>query len=514
MMTSSSVDAPSTSILPLHEVAASEIRNDSDPPRRQKSRFLPRSLLAVTLLVAILFLNNQSCQRRSSISRRHPLNFPQRRLNEKSVRYLTLGGPSTWGVGLEQDDYSSKAYPYQLSSRVHNAAQRLDDGPTLCSVCTQSIVGNDQIYDVIVLEFDSSSMEKTAALFLLAQRLRQRFPSALLVFVNLWSPTDYRYSYSDTTTSSSSTLSVSFEEWRRHQSQTSPVDVSAAALAQHDWVYHEEPNKKFETLELQRIVHEVQGHLVELPRPQEARLALLTVPDLFVETPRDSSEDDHDHDDSRLRYTLSAQGHAVIASRIQSLVKEAQIVQLQPSERNAVGTWGSGDSCQLWYETGKGIPKTKGLTLKRFSQTNDKYALEVPITGGSLTITNPLPEPRMVYMTYLTTSASSHPHKIYPKTQVHVSGQDQQQTGVILDPYHDDNREMRHVTRTTAIGMVPPGTSVIRMAPMEQTLAPFRVVGVSILASEEKATHAIATEFQLSPEPASVGILYRDLDVW
>lgn len=506
MMTSSSSDSPPSSILPLHEAAASEIRNDSDPPRSQKSRFFPRSLLAVALLVVILFLTNQSSQRRSSISRRHPLKFPQRRLSEKSVRYLTLGGPSTWGVGLEHD--SSSAYPYQLSSRVHNAAQRLDDGPTLCSVCTQSIVGNDQIYDVIVLEFDYSSIEKTAALFLLAQRLRQRFPSALLVFVNLWSPADYRYSYSDTTSSStSSSSSVSFEEWRRSQSKTSPVNVQAAALAQHDWVYHEGPQKKFETTEFQRIVSEVQGHVVELPRPQEARLALQTVPDLFVEIPRDPSEED-----SMLRYTLSAQGHGVIASRIQSLVKEAQIVQLQPSERNALGTWGSGDSCQLWYETGTGIPKTKGLTLKRFSQTNDKFALEVPVTGGSLTITNPLPEPRMVYMTYITTSASSHPHKIYPKTQVHV-GADKQQS-VILDPYHDDNREMRHVTRTTAIGKVPPGTSVIRIAPMEQTLAPFRIVGVSILASEEKATHAIATEFQLSPEPAVVGILYRDLDVW
>jgi hypothetical protein len=361
----------------------------------------------------------------------HPLLSLKRRLNDQSIRYLTLGGPSTYGQGLQQPE--EKPYPSLLSESVHNAAQRVG-GPTLASLCTQSIVGEDQVYDVIVLEFPP----KLEALALLAQRLRQRFPFATLIFAQ-------------------------------------------------PYVQPKEADMMMTTL-----VERVQGHLYQLPPTNNN-------PDLFLAT--EESKD-------KSQYTLSPKGHELVANGIRQIVNEQKI--LENPNRNTLGTWGSGDKCQLWYETGKDLPKQGNLPLHQFAP--DRYALEVSSEGGSISLENPFGEARMVYFTYMTTSSSiQYSNKMYPKTKVQVNDRN----SVLVDPYHnDDNSEQKgHVIRTSAIGKIAPGISKISFQVMEEyTLAPFRIVGVLILPEEEKQHHKISLEFAMgNPEP--VEVLERDLDV-
>jgi hypothetical protein len=478
-------------MLPLHQEFATtvEIENKPNLPLRPFGRVL-WSALAVSLVISISWIgNNGGIHRRQS---RHPLHFPRRRLSRNQVRYLTLGGPSTWGLGLEDH---LQAFPYALSQSVHNAAQRVG-GPTLASLCTESIVGDTDVYDVIVIEFSTS----LAALTVLAQRLRQRFPQATLVFVQLWSPSNFVYQVDTNTT-------LSYDAWMRKNTLTPEEELAASAVQPYEWFYQQDgDDDETTTAALRETVAAVQGQLYQLPRPENTPLAMEIMKELFVEVRNNSDNDSNDDDnDSMIQYTLSPEGHQTVANAIRSLVDEQQV--LQKTNRNTLGSWGSGDSCQIWYETGQGLPEFRGLSFKSFSQS-EKYALELPLKGGSLTIKNPFDTNRMVYLTYMTTSAPSHPNKIYPRTKVQLNNKN----SVILDPYHDDNAEDRHVTRTTAIGSIPPnGITELRLDPMEQTLAPFRIVGVSLLAAN---THKIPTEFQLSPEPAHVGLLYRDLDVW
>ena len=88
--------------------------------------------------------------------------------------------------------------------------------------------------------------------------------------------------------------------------------------------------------------------------------------------------------------------------------------------------------------------------------------------------------------------------------------------GVVIDPYHDDSTDPRHVTRTTAVGTVPALASVeVRIQPLQETVAPFRLVGASFLA-KEKVQWQIAAELALEPErvyddAAARRLLYRDL---
>ena len=84
----------------------------------------------------------------------------------------------------------------------------------------------------------------------------------------------------------------------------------AASVQQHEWFYEENAE---ETANLERTVQEVQGILYQLRRPENARLALQTMPVLFVE---------RRHSNDEAKCTLSPQGHKTVADDIRSVVDE------------------------------------------------------------------------------------------------------------------------------------------------------------------------------------------------
>jgi hypothetical protein len=438
---------------------------------------------------------------------RHPLSSsPRRRLNQRQIRFLTLGGPSTWGLGLEQPQ--TTGYPWKLSPSVHNAAQRVG-GPTLGSLCTQSIVGDSNIYDVIVLEFSLSEEYKT--LSLLAQRLRKRFPSSRIIFVQLWSPSQTYYKLMG----GNITL---FDDWRTDQGSKLSFDSSAFlhALQEKNWYFldNQKENTAFKDLQkdmvISQIIQQVGGSLYQLSRSTNANQALNEAMQLFAEI----RKDEYDEDDTLLiQYPLSSHGHELVANAILNIVDTQSILDQSIEERNLLGSWGSGDSCQLWYETGmlngKTLASSKGFWMNQFSKTQEeKYALELSLQGGSVTVSNPFDTERMVYLTYMTTSEFSYSNKVYPSIRVQILGKN----SVIINPQHDDNLILHHISRTTAIGKIPPGESILHFDPVEKTVAPFRVIGISLLANE-KLGLGIPTEFLFSPEPAHVEELHTYLDL-
>ena len=496
---------------------------------------------------------------------RHPLYFHRRPQNPSRIRYLTLGSSTSWGLGLESyDDTREKitktrrrqkkrghlqAYPYLLSPRVHNAANKRG-GLEISALCTESIVGSKHVYDVIVLEF---SFETTngEGLTLLAQRIRQRFPHATIIFVQLWLPSQF---YTTITTASLESFSlphdgnsnnfttptkISFDEMRSTSSDPDQLslysDKFEVTVKEHQWEF--KPNDQHEA-DLQAVAALVQGDIVRLPLIGDASSTLASAKELFFELDKSDLKLDENNKRVSTEYALTPTGHKLIANKIRAIVDEKDILS-QPKEfRNAVGTWGSGDQCWLWYETGKGMPsKYSRLRFRQFSKSRNKYALEVPTTstsstvlstissnkrrrrqlkaavGGSLTVSNPFPDERMVYLTYMTSSSEpsseaggndfSGNEDVYPRTQVILNGK----PTVILDPYHANREEMHHLTRTTAIGFIPAKTSsnVIEFTSLQQGKSKsFRIVGVSLFPNERR-NYRIATEFSMSAEPARNG---------
>jgi hypothetical protein len=418
--------------------------------------------------------------RQSSSSRRTLLNgrgngFKPSYVDEHELRYLALGG----GAFVAND--VDVVYPELLSENVHTVSSRSnhinndddddgDDNPTFASLCAQSMIGDDAIYDIITVQYPLSS--SLSAVGLLLQRLRQRFPDATIVFVDVWSPLNAFY-YDD------SDAKVSFAQWRRahinantSRSSISLDDEVLADLLNHIWLLNEDEDRR---IELEEMVEDAGGALYRLPRSTND--VGQTIVDWFVEGSARNGEAANVQEEGAWKYTLSAKAHSVIATDLEAAFRmniEMTAAHIASSKSEVesqsspprLGTWGSGDSCQLWYETGKStLPSQfsqgmsfveltqsspssvkdrrqrgrRGLSSSSSSQTTGslsrRYALEVTATSNddsdvqnhsetlssaNLQVYNPFTEDRMVYLTYLTTSATASSKKVYPRTKVQL----------------------------------------------------------------------------------------------
>ncbi|KAL3912885.1 MAG: hypothetical protein SGARI_000929 [Bacillariaceae sp.] len=373
---------------------------------------------------------------------------------------------------------SFSASPVTASaSSIINPQAQIQQQQIMTSLCTQSIVGDENLYDVITLEYESIDQ---ASLTLLAQRLRARFPRAVLIFVKLWSPLDLFYI--ENTPAGTKEPNVGTVLWSDTKSMVS-------AMKQHTWILQEDHDERVE-----QIMSLMNGSVYHMAVPSGINDYLDILPEWFLER-HGSGSTAH----TSLRYDLSSSAHSMIAKGVEELVQEKITEEVEQSSSSPLqplfGTWGSGDSCHLWFESGNGLSEqhySRGLQYKEFS---NRYALEVAApSGGSLQVENPFAEDRMVYLTYMTTSANASSKKVYPRTKLRLDGGD----AIVLDPSHDDNRDTSHRTRTSAVGMVRAGaTAQLEFTPLEEyTLNKFRIVGLSFLA-KEKVTHQIPSEFAM-----------------
>ena len=423
-----------------------------------------------------------------------------------SIRYLTFGSSSTWGEGLQ--DPQHEAYPWLLSSSVHNVAARVG-GLSLSAICTQSIVGDDdKVYDVIVVEFKDDDADSVVQL---ATRLRERFPSASLIFVRLWSPaTHIVYTYpSDVHNQDAKTVVGLVEWWTQQQQQQQPSQLvkeeSSTATAPsilgsfefqsavlnsdpHRWSFVDHSQQ---AAVVEETIHVVGGHLLSLPLlPEVTNIpTLLTTPEVMSLFQPDQPT------------LLSSKGHKTVAQGIQRLVTEEHI--LERPQRHALGSWGSGDACNLWYATGdySTLRKRRRASLVDFSREEDgvhKHAVEISRRGGSVDVTNPFPEPRMLYLTYMTATRDSHSGvaREYPRTKISLGGK----PTLMIDPIHDLQDSDDHLTRTTAVGLVPPGRTVLRLDSLDaSSTSRFRLVGLHFL---NQGKVPLPFEFDFEPDSA------------
>lgn len=392
---------------------------------------------------------------------RHPLASTHVPKNDTAVRYLVFGSYDAHGHGLEE---YQQAYPYLLSEDVHNAAIHLG-GPALGAVCTQSMTG-EGTYDVIVLDF----VEKIGqGLRILAKRLRQRFPNALMIIVKRWSPAHIAHFPSNGT-------QLNAVSWLREHSIPSfhsPMFHTAFNNTDpKDWIF---------THIRDRFINDVvefnNARLVELPRPMTAAIALLHHMHLF-------------HHESHS--ALSERGHEVVADLIKAAVDQEGVLSQYKDSRNELGSWYPGDSCHMWYTTGQ-LPENmyrRPTQVVRFAKKwGYKYALEFATSGGFITVDNPFDIPRTLYLTYMTLATES----FYPRVQVSIGGR----IGAILEPVNDAATDFPHSPRTVAVGMVNPGQTEIQFESLSNSLSKFRLTGASLLGNTE-----VPFEHTLEVEPA------------
>ena len=144
------------------------------------------------IVAAVLTINSFTTDRKDDIqtSRRRLLLSPaendelvtkvipmNQRMPAEKIRYAAFGTSIAWGTRLE--NRREDAFIWQLSNFAIRAT-----GAEFPAKCLSSMIG-DEVYDVIVIEF---TMRIDASAFALVQRLRQRFPDAIIINFMNWTP--------------------------------------------------------------------------------------------------------------------------------------------------------------------------------------------------------------------------------------------------------------------------------------------------------------------------------------
>lgn len=428
-----------------------------------KKRKRTTAFFTTTILLAVCFVLLRDDAKRE-VELRHPLS-PLRRLkadDPTQIRYLSFGSSSTWGEGLQ--DPMSASYPYRLSPEAHNAASRVG-GSAKSAACTQSIVG-DSVYDAVTIEFT----EFDDSLRVLAQRIRQRLPAASIIFVRLWNPVMIRYRADDGEL-------VDLDSWRQKHGNYSlnSKELHASILATERERWSMELTKE---AQLEQTLQQVQGKVYTLPHPSSGNdFAEFTA--MF--------QDEYWN-------LLSNTGHKVVAEAIQNLVQEESV--FERPYRNEIGSWGSGDQCSMWYADGNYAQEHRRTRQVDFAHEvgGHKHAMEILRPGGSITVNNPFSTERMLSLTYMTATDEELGQPEYPRVRVRLGGT----PSVAIEPFHEGSDQV-HLARTSAVGLIPPGETLVQLDPLQDSKNNFRLVGVSILGEE---IGDVPIEFALEQEPA------------
>jgi hypothetical protein len=390
-------------------------------------------------------------------------------LYSRNKNILTLGGSTTWGSKL---DSRFSAYPYLIPTllgptwRSYNLAVRATDA-SYASQCIESMIregvknAEDIEFDIILLEYSLNGLD---GMPLLLQRLRRRFPKAIIIYVHLWS---LRMSVDDAVTGAKPRDELS----RGLPFKEADVNINnMLADPTAKWVWA--PLMKQDSEDIARSAEQqmnaVGGHIYQVPMPESLQITF----DEHWFGP------DYHH--------LSSQGHAMVANHLAKMLRDESIVgspkrfdihgiPLAPDE--GIGSWGEGDQCYSWYETGTHPDiRVDGGTVKNFVK-NDKWAVSVGLTFGQPSNIW-FPNRKSSWQPVMLMIMSWGPG-VYPKSRIDLLSPGFENQSSMLDPLHPNPlNHVFHVTRTAHVGWANFGESRLTVDPIEDMQRPFRVIGI------------------------------------
>ncbi len=375
----------------------------------------------------------------------------------KSRRILALGGSTTWGAKLES---RSEAFPTVLSSLLGpewetvNVAIRAT-GASLPSQCVQTMITDagyaNQEFDVILLEYSLNGLQNMQYL---VKRLRRRYPKATFVYVDLYA---LRMSIQDSVNQllPKDILNQGLKAMEADQK----ISKMILETPKSNWVWSK-PMVNFAKklyLEAFDIVAQVDGYTYEFPMPQ---------------APADAMQwfgQDFHH--------LNAAGHQQVARGLLRLLDSLKVEPPSPSCHYCDGTWGKGDICFSWFETGE-TPRLgiKGGTMLEFAPS--KYALHIGKPYGpraTVTFSNPFPESQPIEISYMSWRDPS----FYPRFRATLIDETGTSISVNVNPINPVHAQrIYHITVSTPLGWAKPGRNVLTIEPTETKEVPARLIGI------------------------------------
>jgi len=347
------------------------------------------------------------------------------------LRFVTFGGSRTCGIGLPEDIRGEQTFP-GLLNRADNKAVCGSSMPEYPALCLHTLIGEDSIYDVIVLEFLRA--DKDGAVFDLSRHLRARFPHAIIIFLDYWFPNEFSYIPEG---------NKSFRQYYAEHRDPSIDDFQPEVLDgtnEEDWGH-----QFYDRAVLQEAADEFNAFVLAFPEPENHP----------IETVQQFGTlygNDMEH--------FNRRGHAFIRNQIVELLRSLNY----DNSRSITNPFQSGDYCEIWYSNGQCTLRTD-MTIKPFEVegAGRKYALEVRTGEETIDIYNTWGQDQAyLYLSYMATGPEAH---YAPRTLVQIFND----TGVPTGNYVIDSRvqlydvdEHVEVVVNYKIGPVSPGPSTVR----------------------------------------------------
>ncbi len=374
--------------------------------------------------------------------------FPERiipsseRKKDNEIRYAAFGTSQTWGATLADRD--TEAYIKKLSlDHSENYAIR-SSGPTYPAACTHSIMG-DQEFDVIVMEWfhDASS-----GLMVLAQRLRERFPDAILVIARFWAPLMF-------INKNGEVFKPKFEYGRGYFHEEAFKKEFMDTFEENQWKWAFNTERKQWLVVHEAIAKETGSYILEMEG--------WGAEDAFGENGYLEIGDKMFGPDS---FHLSAAAHEDFANKVKALVDRVGV-----PKNPTIKEFSSVDYCLTWFlsgEIGEGLKSSDNAVVREMPNT-EKYGMEFDgDKPGWIEMTNPNDHYMYIFVSYMV--KGPHPTK-YPKT---VATREDGTTRTVIDP---SIPYPVHSSNLVCLGNVKPGaTARISFEALEKTEWPFRIV--------------------------------------
>jgi len=433
-----------------------------------------RTVYNILCSLAILFFASYNFRE----SQEDRINTPRRALREepklkpgtkdgRPLNILTLGGSVTWGAGIPLRQH---AYPFRLKIdkeyKVTNLAIR-GTGSGYPAQCISSLLqGHEKDkrsdydptvpFDVIIFEFSLNGFDNFELLLL---RLRERYPDALLIYVDIWS------------------LSLREKGFRG----------------------------AFDSTKAHKLVEDAGGFIYHFHQ----RGPVLTDFDFK------SLTTDELHDPSIVdlfgkdRHHLSYSGHDLVK------VKILEILQEQPIPENPrFGSWHGGDNCSIWYESGTpSVRIANGAHINQWDKEKHKWAIEVGAEGAMLEYNNNSDDAAQISLQFMSKSEDMWDKNTskYPPVIVAVSNSEGEilearrmawdgEVSFEMDKISEGSErwtyisglhrktQMRqfHVTDSKKVGTLQPGHNYVYVFPTRKTEYPFRITATIVCAACSK----------------------------
>jgi len=300
------------------------------------------------------------------------------------------------------------------------------------------------------------------------ERLRTRYPDALIIILREWNPLMHVYVESPIHEGSS----VNVCTWAKNKGMNIFDKDKMKKVIKNEY------NRKDIKWTWQQIIDQDKiliqeeaarlygAHILPMERPEDPREWIDYV-DLFA------SDCHH----------KSIKGHAEVANRIGQFVDEVGIVQ-----NPRLGEWSYQDQCITWFESGntRGIEYSSDVKLEKFANRNGpKYALSFGGKTGEVKVRNPSDIPMDLYLAYMSTGPG---RSKYPSTKVRIleasnpPTENEPEKEIILDVQTspDWNNAEVHVQKMQGVGTIPPGDVILLFESIDDSIWPFRLVSIVI----------------------------------